>query len=179
VSSWQRVAPNTVPALAKAGGNYLSSALVTLEARRLGVAEGIALRVDRYVSEGAGENLFIVKNGKLYSPPVAASILSGITRDTVVRLAETLGLVVVEQNIPRELLYIADEVFMTGTAAEITPVRSVDKISIGEGKRGPITEKLQNLFFGLFDGTTADRWGWLEPIADQKAGGRIDRPIAV
>jgi branched-chain amino acid aminotransferase len=160
----------------------LSSALVTLEARRLGFAEGIALSTQGYVSEGAGENLFLVKNGKLYSPPVAASILSGITRDTVARLAESLGLEVIEQDIPRELLYIADEVFLTGTAAEITPVRSVDKISVGEGKRGPITEKLQSLFFGLFDGTTADRWNWLEPILDkgveQKAG-RVDRPIAV
>jgi branched-chain amino acid aminotransferase len=178
VSSWQRVAPNTVPALAKAGGNYLSSALVTLEARRLGFAEGIALSVDGYVSEGAGENLFLVQNGKLYTPPVAASILSGITRDTVAKLAESLGLPVLEQNIPRELLYIADEVFLTGTAAEITPVRSVDKITIGEGKRGPITERLQKLFFGLFDGSTADRWNWLEPIVDRKAG-RIDRPVAV
>jgi branched-chain amino acid aminotransferase len=179
VSSWQRVAPNTVPALAKAGGNYLSSALVTLEARRLGFAEGLALSVDGYVSEGAGENLFLVLNGKLYTPPVAASILSGITRDTVAKLAESLGIEVLEQNIPRELLYIADEVFLTGTAAEITPVRSVDKIQIGEGKRGPITERLQNLFFGLFDGSTVDRWNWLEPIADQKKAGRIDRPIAV
>jgi branched-chain amino acid aminotransferase len=179
VSSWQRVAPNTVPALAKAGGNYLSSALVTLEARRLGYAEGIALSVDGYVSEGAGENLFLVQNGKLYTPPVAASILSGITRDTVARLAESLGLQVIEQNIPRELLYIADEVFLTGTAAEITPVRSVDKITIGEGKRGPITERLQKLFFGLFDGSTVDRWNWLEPIAAEQKSGRIDRPIAV
>ena len=179
VSSWQRVAPNTVPALAKAGGNYLSSALVTLEARRLGFAEGLALSVDGYVSEGAGENLFLVQNGKLYTPPVAASILSGITRDTVARLAESLGLQVLEQNIPRELLYIADEVFLTGTAAEITPVRSVDKITIGEGKRGPITERLQKLFFGLFDGSTVDRWNWLEPIAAEQKSGRIDRPIAV
>jgi len=179
VSSWQRVAPNTVPALAKAGGNYLSSALVTLEARRLGFAEGLALSVDGYVSEGAGENLFLVQNGKLYTPPVAASILSGITRDTVARLAESLGLEVLEQNIPRELLYIADEVFLTGTAAEITPVRSVDKIAVGEGKRGPITERLQKLFFGLFDGSTVDRWNWLEPIAVEQKSGRIDRPIAV
>ena len=179
VSSWQRVAPNTVPALAKAGGNYLSSALVTLEARRLGFAEGLALSVDGYVSEGAGENLFLVQNGKLYTPPVAASILSGITRDTVATLAKSLGLEVLEQNIPRELLYIADEVFLTGTAAEITPVRSVDKITIGEGKRGPITERLQKLFFGLFDGSTVDRWSWLEPIAGEQKSGRIDRPIAV
>jgi branched-subunit amino acid aminotransferase/4-amino-4-deoxychorismate lyase len=135
VSSWQRVAPNTVPALAKAGGNYLSSALVTLEARRLGFTEGIALNTAGFVSEGAGENLFLVQDGKLYTPPVASSILSGITRNTVMRLAEAAGIPVLEQNIPRELLYIADEVFLTGTAAEITPVRSVDKIPVGEGKR--------------------------------------------
>jgi branched-chain amino acid aminotransferase len=177
VSSWQRVAPNTVPALAKAGGNYLSSALVTLEARRLGFTEGIALNTAGFVSEGAGENLFLVQNGRLYTPPVASSILSGITRATVMQLAETAGLTVLEQDIPRELLYIADEVFLTGTAAEITPVRSVDKIAVGEGKRGPITERLQKLFFGLFDGSTADRWGWLEPIVDQKAG--RTRPMAV
>ena len=177
VSSWQRVAPNTVPALAKAGGNYLSSALVTLEARRLGFTEGIALNTAGFVSEGAGENLFLVQDGKLYTPPVASSILSGITRNTVMRLAESTGIEVLEQNIPRELLYIADEVFLTGTAAEITPVRSVDKIPIGEGKRGPMTERLQKLFFGLFDGSTADSWNWLEPIGDQKAG--RSRPVAV
>ena len=177
VSSWQRVAPNTVPALAKAGGNYLSSALVTLEARRLGFTEGLALNTAGFVSEGAGENLFLIQDGKLYTPPVASSILAGITRNTVMQLAESAGLTVLEQNIPRELLYIADEVFLTGTAAEITPVRSVDKIPVGEGKRGPITERLQKLFFGLFDGTTADRWGWLEPITDQKTG--RTRPVAV
>ena len=177
VSSWQRVAPNTVPALAKAGGNYLSSALVTLEARRLGFAEGLALSVDGYVSEGAGENLFLVQNGKLYTPPLASSILGGLTRDSVTKLAQTAGLEVIEQNIPRELLYIADELLMTGTAAEITPVRSVDKIPVGEGKRGPITERLQKLFFGLFDGSTADRFGWLEPILEQKTA--RERPKAV
>jgi branched-chain amino acid aminotransferase len=178
VSSWQRVAPNTVPAVGKAGGNYLSSALVTLEARRLGFAEGLALNTAGFVSEGAGENLFLVQNGTLYTPPVASSILSGLTRDSVIKLAQSAGLDVVEQNIPRELLYIADEVFLTGTAAEVTPVRSVDKIPVGEGKRGPITERLQKLFFGLFDGTTADRFGWLEPIVDSQAA-RIERPKAV
>ena len=178
VSSWQRVAPNTVPALAKAGGNYLSSALVTLEARRLGFTEGIALNTAGFVSEGAGENLFLVQNGKLYTPPLASSILGGLTRDSVTKLALSAGLEVIEQNIPRELLYIADEVFLTGTAAEITPVRSVDKIPVGEGTRGPITERLQKLFFGLFDGTTADRFGWLEPIVEPKTA-RIDRPKAV
>jgi branched-chain amino acid aminotransferase len=175
VSSWQRVAPNTVPALAKAGGNYLSSILVTLEARRLGFAEGIALNSQGYVSEGAGENLFLVRDGTIYTPPVAASILSGITRDTVMRLAAAQGLSVIEQDIPRELLYIADEVFLTGSAAEVTPVRSVDKIQVGAGKRGPITEMIQDAFFGLFDGKTNDEWGWLEPIDD----GAADRSVAV
>jgi branched-chain amino acid aminotransferase len=176
VSSWQRVAPNTVPALAKAGGNYLSSALVTLEARRLGFAEGLALNTAGFVSEGAGENLFVIQGGKIYTPPVASSILSGLTRHTVMTLAASAGIEVLEQNIPREMLYIADEVFLTGTAAEVTPVRSVDKIPVGEGKRGPITERLQRAFFGLFDGTTADQWGWLEPIAEQKSRAR---PVAV
>jgi branched-chain amino acid aminotransferase len=175
ISSWQRVAPNTVPALAKAGGNYLSSALVTLEARRLGFAEGIALNSAGYVSEGAGENLFVVQDGRLYTPPIAASILCGLTRDTVIKLAATMDLEVIEQDIPRELLYIADEVFLTGSAAEVTPVRSVDKITVGAGKRGPITEKIQHKFFGLFDGSTADQWGWLEPMLEA----RVDRSIAL
>jgi branched-chain amino acid aminotransferase len=175
ISSWQRVAPNTVPALAKAGGNYLSSILVTLEARRLGFAEGIALNSQGYVSEGAGENLFLVREGVVYTPPVAASILAGITRDTVMKLATNLGLTVVEQNIPRELLYLADEVFLTGSAAEVTPVRSVDKIPIGAGRRGPVTERIQSAFFGLFDGSTSDEWGWLEPIDSTGA----DRSVAV
>lgn len=166
ISSWQRVAPNTIPALAKAGGNYLSSSLVTLEAKRLGFHEGIALNTQGYVSEGAGENLFLVRNGVLYTPATAASILAGLTRDTVIKLAESLGLTVLEQDIPRELLYIADEVFLTGTAAEVTPVRSVDKITVGAGQRGPVTEQIQQAFFGLFDGTTADNWGWLEPVED-------------
>tara|TARA_B100000029_G_C17526716_1_gene941891 strand:+ start:437 stop:1369 length:933 start_codon:yes stop_codon:yes gene_type:complete len=164
MSSWQRVAPNTLPTMAKAGGNYLSSILVTLEARRLGFTEGIALNSDGYVSEGAGENLFLVRDGILYTPPAAASILGGLTRDMVIQFSEALGLKLVEQNIPREMLYIADEVFLTGTAAEITPVRSVDRIIVGSGTRGPITESLQNQFFGLFDGSTIDNWGWLEPI---------------
>jgi branched-chain amino acid aminotransferase len=175
ISSWQRVSPNTVPTLAKAGGNYLSSALVTLEARRLGFAEGIALNSAGFVSEGAGENLFLVQDGVLYTPPVAASILCGLTRDTVIKLAHSMDLEVREQNIPRELLYIADEVFLTGSAAEVTPVRSVDKISVGTGKRGPITEKIQRRFFGLFDGSTPDQWGWLESMLDVRA----DRSVAL
>lgn len=164
VSSWQRVAPNTVPALAKAGGNYLSSQLISTEAKRLGFAEGIALATDGTVSEGAGENLFIVRDGRLLTPPSTSSILTGITRDTVMQLAGRLGIAVSEQSIPREFLYLADELFFTGTAAEITPIRSVDGIQIGEGQRGPITETLQSAFFGLFSGETQDTAGWLERV---------------
>lgn len=164
VSSWQRVAPNTIPALAKAGGNYLSSTLVSLEARDRGFAEGIALASDGTVSEGAGENLFLVRDGAVITPPTTASILQGITRDSVLTLARTLGIDIREQTIPREMLYIADEIFLTGTAAEITPVRSVDRLAVGSGTRGPVTRRLQDAFFGLFDGRTADQWGWLEPL---------------
>ena len=178
VSSWQRVAPNTLPTMAKAGGNYLSSILVTLEARRLGFAEGIALSSEGYVSEGAGENLFLLRDDVLYTPPVAASILGGLTRDMVMKLGQSIGLTIVEQNLPREMLYIADEVFLTGTAAEITPVRSVDRITVGSGRRGPVAESLQKQFFGLFDGSTPDKWGWLEPIKGEGTG-RVDRPVAV
>jgi len=167
ISSWQRVAPNTLPALAKAGGNYLSSILVTLEARRLGFAEGIALNPAGFVSEGAGENVFIVRDGRIYTPPAAASILAGITRHTVIELARAGGFEVIEENVTREMLYLADEMFMTGSAAEVTPVRSVDRIPVGSGTRGPLTERLQADFFGLFDGRTEDRWGWLEPISDK------------
>ncbi len=169
VSSWQRVAPNTIPALAKAGGNYLSSQLIGLEARRLGFAEGIGLAPDGLVSEGAGENLFLIRDGVIYTPSLACSILGGLTRDTVMRLALERGLEVRETSIPREMLYLADELFFTGTAAEITPIRSVDRIRIGIGKRGPVTEALQNAFFGLFEGRTPDKWGWLEYV-DMHAG---------
>lgn len=165
VSSWQRVAPNTIPAGAKAAGGYLSSQLISMEAKRNGFAEGIGLTTDGMVGEGAGENLFLVKDGRIMTPPAASSILAGITRDTVMCLARDLGLEVVEQPIPREMLYFADEIFFTGTAAEVTPVRSVDRIQIGEGSRGPVTERLQEAFFGLFNGRTADTRGWLEPLA--------------
>jgi branched-chain amino acid aminotransferase len=164
ISSWQRVAPNTIPALAKAGGNYLSSTLVSLEARDNGFHEGIALAADGTVSEGAGENLFLIRDGQIYTPGAAQSILTGITRQSVMILAQEAGLEVIEQAIPREMLYIADEIFLTGTAAEVTPVRSVDRIAIGNGKRGPITAQLQASFFGLFNGTTEDKWGWLDPV---------------
>ncbi|HKT74902.1 MAG TPA: branched-chain amino acid transaminase [Steroidobacteraceae bacterium] len=164
VSSWHRVAPNTLPAMAKAGGNYLSSQLIGAEARRLGFAEGIGLTPDGTVSEGAGENLFLIKDGVLMTPALVHSALAGITRDTVMRLARERGLDVRETAIPREMLYLADELFMTGTAAEITPVRSVDRLPVGNGKRGPITESLQNAFFGLFSGKTPDKWGWLDYV---------------
>ena len=164
VSSWSRPAPNTFPTIAKAGGNYLNSQLIANEARRLGFGEGIALSHDGLLSEGSGENLFLVKKGVLYTPPGAASILVGITRDTVFQLAADLGLQVKEQAMPREMLYIADEIFMTGTAAEITPIRSVDAIVIGNGACGPITARLQERFFGLFDGRTEDTRGWLDHV---------------
>jgi branched-chain amino acid aminotransferase len=164
ISSWQRVAPNTLPALAKAGGNYLSSQLIGAEARRLGFAEGIGLSPDGTLSEGSGENLFLVKDGTLLTPALAHSVLGGLTRDTVMRLARERGIEVKECAIPRELLYIADEAFFTGTAVEITPIRSVDRLSVGNGKRGPITETLQNAFFGLFNGKTADKHGWLDYV---------------
>ena len=143
VSSWTRMAPNTLPALAKAGANYMNSQLIKMEAIANGYSEGIALDHNGQVSEGSGENLFVVRDGKIVTPSLGASVLPGITRDTIVTLARDLGIAVVEQNIPRELLYIADEVFFTGTAAEVTPIRSIDKIKIGSGMRGPVTEKLQ------------------------------------
>jgi branched-chain amino acid aminotransferase len=164
VSSWQRMAPNTLPAMAKAAGNYLSSQLITMEAKRLGFAEGIALTTNGMVSEGGGENLFLVKDGVLLTPAIAHSVLGGITRDTVMHLARDLGMEVRESAVPRELLYLADELFFTGTAVEVTPIRSVDRIAVGTGKRGPITETIQQAFFGLFDGRTKDRWGWLDQV---------------
>ena len=165
ISSWVRAAPNALPAIAKAGGNYLSSQLIGAEAARNGYAEGIALDHEGYISEGSGENIFVIRDGRISTPPVSASILPGITRQTVVELARRLGLDVHEERIPREALYIADEVFFTGTAAEVTPVRSVDRLQIGSGRRGPITEKLQKAFFGLFDGTTPDTNEWLDKVA--------------
>lgn len=164
ISSWTRVAPNTIPAAAKAGGNYLSSQLIVEEATRKGYVEGIALDVNGYVSEGSGENVFVVKNNTLYTPPFTASILPGITRDTVIQLARQMGYEVVEQNMTREAFYLADEAFMTGTAAEVVPIKSVDDLPVGSGSRGPITEKLQQAFFGLFKGTTPDDQGWLEHV---------------
>jgi branched-chain amino acid aminotransferase len=172
VSSWQRVAANTIPAMAKAAGNYLSSQLISQEAHRLGFAEGIGLAPDGTVSEGAGENLFLVKDNVLFTPGISHSLLGGITRDTVMTLAREQGLEVREIAMPREMMYLADELFFTGTAVEVTPIRSVDRITIGAGRRGPVTERLQRLFFGLFDGTTTDKWGWLDPV-DMKQKPRV------
>jgi len=164
VSSWSRMAPNTFPSLSKAGGNYLNSQLIRMEANINGYDEGIALDPSGYVSEGSGENIFVVRDGKVYTPPLASSVLPGITRDSVITLCRELGIPVIETLIPREMLYIADEIFFTGTAAEITPVRSVDRITIGKGRRGPITEKLQEAFFGIVTGKAPDRYGWLTPV---------------
>lgn len=165
VSSWRRLAPGTIPAGVKAAGNYLSSRLISMEAKDRGFAEGIGLSHDGTVSEGAGENLFVVHKGRIITPPAASSILTGITRDTAITLARSLGFEVVEQAVPREMLYAADELFFTGTAAEVTPVRSVDRIPVGTGEF-PVTKQIQSAFFGLFTGETEDRWGWLDPVSD-------------
>jgi branched-chain amino acid aminotransferase len=164
VSSWQRIAPNTMPTLAKAGGNYLSSQLISMEAQRHGYAEGIAVGTDGMLSEGGGENLFLVRKGALYTPPVGAAILAGITRDSIITLARDIGLEVREQSLPREALYLADEAFFTGTACEVTPIRSIDGLAIGAGQRGPVTRQMQEAFFGLFNGRTRDVHGWLDRI---------------
>lgn len=162
ISSWSRIAPNTLPAMAKAAANYMNSQLIKLEAAQHGYSEGIALDVDGYISEGSGENLFLVRDGKLITPPLGASVLPGITRDTIITLARDQGLTVIEERIPREALYLVDELFFTGTAAEITPIRSVDGIQVGIGRRGPITAQLQQAFFGVITGELEDRWGWLD-----------------
>jgi len=161
ISSWNRMAPNTFPALAKCGANYMNSQLIKMEALTNGYVEGIALDVAGYVSEGSGENIFVVRDGIIYTPPLGASVLPGITRDCVIKLAGDLGLEVREHIIPREALYIADEVFFTGSAAEITPIRSIDKIKVGGGRRGPVTAKLQERFFGVLSGEVEDKYGWL------------------
>lgn len=165
VSSWNRIAPNTIPTAAKAGGNYLSSQQISREASRHGYTEGIALDVHGYVSEGAGQNLFLIRKGIIYTPPGSCSILPGLTRDTVITLAKSMGYEVREELIAREALYLADEFFMCGTATEIVPVSTVDGLPVGKGSRGPVTKALQDAFFGIFDGSTEDKWGWLAPVA--------------
>lgn len=166
VSTWQRMAPNTFPAMAKIGGQYINSQLITMEAHDRGFTEGIALDVTGYVSEGSGENLCIVKDGVLQTPPLTASILGGITRGFVIELARDLGYEVREQTIAREMLYLADEAFFTGTAAEITPIRSIDDIPVGEGQRGPVTARLQEQFFGIVGGKLQDRFGWMTLVGE-------------
>ncbi|MGE0404943.1 MAG: branched-chain amino acid transaminase [Candidatus Korobacteraceae bacterium] len=165
VSSWTRIAPNTLPAMAKAGANYMNSQLMKMEAVLNGYVEGIALDSGGYVSEGSGENLFVVRNGTLITTPLGNSVLPGITRDAVMQIARDLGIPLAEQMIPREMLYIADEVFFTGTAAEVTPIRSVDKIKVGDGKLGPVTRAIQKEFFGIVSGNTPDRHKWFTAVA--------------
>lgn len=164
VSTWDRIAPNTFPALAKTGANYMNSQLIKMEAIKNGYVEGIALDSGGYVSEGSGENIFLIQDEIIFTPPLGASVLPGITRNTVIELAREMGYEVIEKLIPREMLYIADEVFFTGTAAEISPIRSVDKIQVGEGKRGPITRKLQDRFFKVLNAEVEDRMHWLDLV---------------
>ncbi len=169
ISSWNRLAPNTMPAMAKASANYMNSQLIKMEAAINGYTEGIALDHSGNVSEGSGENIFTVRDGRLYTPPLASSVLPGITRDSVICLAEDLGIPVTEQSLPREALYIADEVFFTGTAAEITPIRSIDRIVIGSGQPGALTRKLQERLLSIAHGRADDKFDWLtycaQPVA--------------
>jgi branched-chain amino acid aminotransferase len=176
VSSWNRIAPNTMPAMAKAGANYMNSQLIKMEAVLNGYVEGIALDVNGYVSEASGANLFILRKGKLLTPPLGNSVLPGITRDAVIKLAEDIGVPVVEQIIPREMLYLAEELFFCGTASEITPIRSVDKININNGVTGPITLALQREFFGIVDGTLPDRHNWFTKVKVQDS---VRQPVTV
>jgi len=162
VSSWDRIAPNTLPALAKTGANYMNSQLIKMEALVNGYVEGIALDTNGYVSEGSGENIFLVLDGKIITPPLGASVLPGITRNCIIEIAEDLGFEVLEKLVPREMLYVADEVFFTGTAAEISPIRSVDKIQVGAGKRGPVTKQLQDVFFKVINAEVDDYMDWLD-----------------
>ncbi len=164
VSSWTRIAPNTLPAMSKSAANYMNSQLIKMEAILNGYVEGIALDVNGYVSEGSGENLFVVRKGTVFTAPLGNSVLPGITRATAIELIREMGFPVVEQMIPREMLYIADEVFFTGTAAEITPIRTVDKIAVGEGKTGPITRALHKAFFDTVEGRVPDRHGWFTQV---------------
>ena len=171
VSSWHRMAPNTIPAMAKIAGNYLSGQLVKMEALANGFAEAIALSPDGMISEGSGQNTFLVSGGTIYTPPVNGTLLSGITRASIVTLARDAGIPVVEQPLPREMLYACDEVFLTGTASEVTPVRSVDRITVGTGRVGPITLQLQQKFLDLVRGVTEDPYGWLTYVRAERASG--------
>jgi branched-chain amino acid aminotransferase len=164
VSTWTRIAPNTLPAMAKSGANYMNSQLIKMEAIVNGYVEGVALDVNGFVSEGSGENLFIVHRGKLITPPLGNSVLPGITRDSVLQIARDLNIPVLEQMIPREMLYLADEAFFTGTAAEVTPIRSVDKISVGKGVTGAITKAIQKEFYAIVRGEKPDRHNWFTAV---------------
>lgn len=174
ISSWNRNAPNTTPTLAKAGGNYLSSQLIRMEAEVNGYDEGIALDVNGLLSEGSGENLFLVRGGVLYTTPLSSAVLNGITRSSILTLARDLGIPVVEQSLPREMLYVADECFFTGTAVEVTHIRSVDRVLIGDGTMGPVTKALHDEFFGIVSGARSDRYSWLTPVKV-----KIEEPVAV
>ena len=164
VSSWTRIAPNTLPAIAKVAANYMNSQLILMEANQHGYTEGIALDTAGYVSEGSGENIFLIRDGVIYTPPLGTSVLPGITRDCIIQIARDLNYPLREQAIPREWLYIADELFFTGTAAEVTPIRSVDRIDVASGRRGPITEHIQAEFLGITSGAKEDRYGWLSTL---------------
>ncbi|MGH9491727.1 MAG: branched-chain amino acid transaminase [Terriglobales bacterium] len=172
VSSWRRMAPDTMPAMAKAASNYMNSQLIKMEASVNGYSEGIALDAQGFVSEGSGENVFLVRGGELLTPPVSSSLLAGITRDTVMQLATELGISHREEQIPREALYLADELFFCGTAVEVTPIRSVDHIPVGSGRRGPVTEAIQRRFFALTSGEAEDKRGWLTPVETLQPAGR-------
>lgn len=169
ISSWRRAAGSTFPTMAKAGGNYLASQLTKMEAKVDDYVEGIMLDVNGQVSEGSGENLFLVRGGVLYTPGIGAGILQGITRDSVMQVAADLGIEVRESPVPREMLYIADEVFFCGTAAELTPIRSIDRITIGAGHRGPVTQRIQERYLGIATGKLADDHGWLTPVPSPAA----------
>ena len=173
VSSWNRSAPNTLPTMAKAGGNYLNSQLIRMEAEVNGYDEGIALDVNGLISEGSGENLFLVRGGVLYTTPLSSAVLNGITRSSILQLAKELGIPTVEQTLPREFLYVCDEAFFTGTAAEVTHLASVDRITIGDGTMGPVTRALHDEFFGIVNGTIKDRHNWLTPVKV-----RVEEPVS-
>ena len=178
VSSWTRIAPNTLPSMAKAGANYMNSQLIKMEAKINGYVEGIALDPEGYISEGSGENIFLVKNGVVMTPPLYSTVLPGITRDSVIKICASMGIPVLERAIPREMLYIADEVFFTGTAAEITPIRSVDRVKVGAGKRGDLTTEIQKQFFDIISGEVEDEFGWFTWVETPESALKHERQLA-
>jgi len=178
VSSWTRIAPNTLPSMAKAGANYMNSQLIKMEAKINGYVEGIALDPEGYISEGSGENIFLVKNGVVMTPPLYSTVLPGITRDSVIKICASMGIPVLERAIPREMLYIADEVFFTGTAAEITPIRSVDRVNVGVGKRGELTTEIQKQFFDITSGAVEDEFGWFTWVETSESAFKREQQLA-